>query len=86
MHKQAHFKTARVVFRTISWLFHMRAAPSVMHSYISCRVSDWSWSGTPVSEIKGCHVCSTGWPDMLISTSSPAISLTPIRVIREFEL
>jgi hypothetical protein len=39
----------------------------------------------PWVELKGCHICSTGWPDMLICTSSPAISITPIRVFRDFE-
>ena len=39
----------------------------------------------PWVELKGCHICSTGWPDMLICKSSPAISITPIRVIRDFE-
>jgi len=39
----------------------------------------------PWVELKRCHICSNGWTDMLICTSSPSISIAPIRVVRDFE-
>jgi hypothetical protein len=76
VHERVRFKIARVVFRMLSCLFRMRAAPSTMSLKSSSRVCYFSWytkSVSPQVETKECEVWRTGWPGMRTSTTNPTI-------------